>query len=118
MTFEAMIAQANNPKLLLGNGFSMAYDRDRFSFTSLLESAVDQKIISKDSEIYKLFEILQTSDFESVMKILDDSQHVIETYDPQYALLPNIKSDANNLKNYLVQIITNNHPDKCTDITD
>ena len=55
-------------------------------------------------------------DFESVMKILDDSYKVIETYDSKYSLLDTIKNDADSLKNYLVQIITNNHPDKCTDI--
>jgi len=42
----------------LGNGFSMAYDERRFSFTSLLQSAVDSGIIKKEDKIFKVFERL------------------------------------------------------------
>lgn len=41
--------------LLLGNGFSMAYNPKRFSFTSLLENAVERGLINKTSPIYNVF---------------------------------------------------------------
>src|SRR3990167_5930655 len=109
LSFEEVMAQANKPHLLLGNGFSIAYDKERFSFTSLLDSAVDQKIISKKSKLYKLFSKLNTADFENVMRSLNESVKVIESYTKNRKLIETIKSDASILKNHLVKIITNNH---------
>ena len=116
MKFEEVIKKTNNPRLLLGNGFSMAYDKKRFSFTSLLESATKSKIIKKNDFVYKVFKKLETADFESVMKILDDSQKIIEVYNGGEKLIKKINKDSSQLKSYLVAIITNNHPDVCTDI--
>jgi hypothetical protein len=110
-----------NRFLLLGNGFSMAYDKARFSFTSLLESAVDKKIIEIDSPVYNLFQNLETSDFEYVMKLLEDAQRVVDCYlagNNLKDLKDRLSKDATSLKEYLVKIITNNHPDKITEIPD
>lgn len=96
--------------ILLGNGFSQAFDKQRFSYTSLKKSAIEAHIINENDKVYQIFERLQTSDFETVMKILDDSSLVISVYD-QKSLIPNeIKSDSQKLKGYLAKIITNNHP--------
>lgn len=116
LTFDDVIEQANTPHLLIGNGFSMAYDKDRFSFTSLLDSAVSDGIISKDSNIYRLFEQLATSDFESIMRLLDDSKVVVSIYSKDESLQDQIAKDADDLKSYLVKIITNNHPEKSTSL--
>ena len=116
--FEEVIKKTTNPYLLLGNGFSMSYDKKRFSFTSLLDSAIKSKIIKKKDFIYKVFEKLKTADFESVMKILDNSQKVISVYKGEKKLIKKIIEDSGQLKEYLVKIITNNHPDICTDIAD
>lgn len=118
LTFEEVIKQTNKPHLLLGNGFSMAYDPERFSFTSLLQSAIDLKIIDKKDFIYRVFETLKTADFESVMKMLDDSRQVIKIYDDKAGLDAKIEKDSTQLKKHLVSIITNNHPAICTEIAD
>lgn len=118
LKFEEVMKMAKEPHLLLGNGFSMAYDSKRFSFTSLLESAVKSKIIKKDNFVYKVFEKLQTADFESVMKILDDSIKIVEVYKGEEKLVKKIEEDSKRLKEYLVKIITNNHPSICTEIPD
>ena len=94
LTFAQVMAKTKNPHLLLGNGFSMAYDSKRFSFTSLLQSAIDSSIINKDDLIYKVFEKLGTADFESVMKILDDSQKIIKIYDENGDLVKTVKKDS------------------------
>ena len=118
LTFAQVMAKTKNPHLLLGNGFSMAYDSKRFSFTSLLQSAIDSSIINKDDLIYKVFEKLGTADFESVMKILDDSQKIIKIYDENGDLVKTVKKDSEQLKKHLAQVITNNHPEICTDVSD
>src|SRR3989344_89405 len=111
LTYDQALQEAGeNPVLLLGNGFCMAYDKERFSFTSLLDSAVKDKIIKKDSHIYQLFRRLDTADFESVMKLLDQSRQVVEVYEGEKSLKEELASDGANLKDYLVRIITNNHP--------
>lgn len=116
LTFPKVLEQVTTPHLLLGNGFSMSYDKNRFSFTSLLDSAVNDGILDKDSKIYKLFTDLATADFENVMRLLDDSQKVVAVYSDDDKLLKEIMLDSANLKEYLVKIITNNHPEKSTSI--
>jgi len=116
LTFSQVIERTNTPHLLIGNGFSMAYDPSRFSFTTLLESAVQENIIQENSHVYKVFQRLETADFESVMKILDETEKVVDVYEGDENLKQEIAEDATNLKGYLVAIITNNHPAKSTDI--
>jgi hypothetical protein len=125
ITFEEAYKKAEENKkngnekisLLLGNGFSMAYDSKRFSYSNLLESAKQQGIIKPDSKILSLFNKLGTSDFEKVIKTLEDGKLVTETYNPEHDT-KQIGKDAENLKKHLVDIITNNHPEKSTEITD
>ncbi len=105
--------------LLLGNGFSMSYNKDRFSFTSLLESAVKKGLIEKSSPIYQIFKEFDTKDFEEVVKLLETSVKVLD----KYAVLNDsdktkILEDSILLKKHLVDIITNNHPEKITEISD
>ena len=118
LTFKQVIQQANKPHLLLGNGFSMAYDSSRFSFTTLLQSAVDSGVIQKESEIYRVFEKLATSDFENVMRALKDAEQIVEVYQGDNQIRERMRLDTENLKRYLVQILTNNHPEKSTDLTE
>ncbi len=117
LTFEEVLNQTHKPFLLLGNGFSMAYDHKRFSFTTLLESAITEGIISENSEIYKVFQKLETADFESVMRILEDSEKIVGIYGGEKELQEKIMEDNKKLKEYLVKIITNNHPEKSTSLT-
>jgi hypothetical protein len=47
LTYEEVKDNIKNEKrvLLLGNGFSMAYNKERFSFTNLFDSAVEKGFI-------------------------------------------------------------------------
>ena len=118
MKYEEVIEKTTKPHLLLGNGFSMAYEKRKFSFTSLLNSAIRSKIIKKKDFIYKVFEKLETADFESVMKMLDNSQKIIKVYNGEQELIKKISKDSKQLKIHLVKIITNNHPKICTEVSD
>lgn len=103
--------------LFLGNGFSMAYDHKRFSFTNLLQSAVNNGIIVKDSEMHNIFKSLGTSDFENVIKLLESSSNVLSIYDSNSSNVINkLNLDSKALKNHLVDVVTNNHPEKATKI--
>ena len=117
MTFDEVMKVCKNPYLLLGNGFSIAYNPERFSFTTLLESAVKNKIITKEGEVYKVFQELATADFESVMRSLESATKIVGVYGGSKSMQAKIQKDSENLKEYLVKIITNNHPAKSTDLT-
>jgi len=121
LTYDEVLSQSAKDKrfLLTGNGFSISYNYERFSFTSLLESAVSNNLIKKESPIYSVFQEFATKDFEEVVKLLETSVKVVEKYkaintkDKEL-----IKNDAKALKRHLVNIITNNHPEKITEISD
>lgn len=122
-TFDEIIAKTNQEKrfLLLGNGFSMAYDFNRFSFTSLLDSAIKEKIIIANSPIHEMFKRLETADFEYIMRLLEDAHKTINCYDTNKCakdIENSLIEDSIKLKYYLVDIITNNHPEKITEIED
>lgn len=113
------ITQSDKRFLLTGNGFSISYNYERFSFTSLLESAVKNDLIDIESPIYKVFQEFATKDFEEVVKLLETSVKVVEQYnaiDEETKQI--IQNDAKKLKKHLVEIITNNHPEKITEISD
>lgn len=118
MSFNDVLKACTKPYLLLGNGFSISYSPERFSFTTLLESAVEHKIITKQSEVYKVFQELATADFESVMRSLESATKIVGVYRGPKTMQAKIQKDSENLKEYLVKIITNNHPAKSTDLTD
>ena len=58
--------------LLLGNGFSIAYDKNKFSFKNLFDYA-KKNVISPNSPIMKHFEELQSYDFEIIIKYLENA---------------------------------------------
>jgi len=117
LNFEEVLKQSVTPHLLLGNGFSMAYDPKRFSFTTLLESAVTSGVMKEDCEIYKIFKKLATADFERVMRSLEDAEGIVEVYAGDPILRKKLKNDGSTLKEHLVKIVTNNHPEKSTSLT-
>lgn len=121
ISYDDVIKKTNGQKnyLLLGNGFSMSYNRDRFSFTSLLENAVEKGLIKEDSPIYTIFKEFDTKDFEEVVKLLETSVKVLKSYGALHrSYEKQILEDAEALKKHLVEVITNNHPEKITDISD
>ena len=104
--------------LLLGNGFSIAYDYNRFSYAALLQRAKDEGLIGTISG--KLFDALKTQDFEAVIKSLSSSIDALQILDSvKYAseiiLLTN---EVDRLKEALAQVLAALHPDRPFDISD
>jgi hypothetical protein len=93
--------------LLLGNGFSIRH----FKYNTLLEESG----LKPDEPIRLLFDLLETVDFERVVKVLEDASVVETVYgnDPHSAEL---QTDANRLREALVHAVRTSHPGHREDI--
>ncbi len=119
ITFEQALQHAKASQktisILIGNGFSMAYDSNRFSFTNLFESAREQGYIEKGSKLEQLFIKLNTYDFEKVIRSLENGCMVGGIYHESDNT--EIEKDIKALKKHLVRTVLNNHPEKATSIS-
>lgn len=98
--------------LLLGNGFSMAYDSNIFSYNALhsfIEN-IDNDLLSK------LFEIVNTKDFELVMQQLDNFSQLVAAFDAESPLQADIRQASNLLKTSLIDAIKELHPSHVFDV--
>ncbi|MEO0428339.1 MAG: DUF4917 family protein [Pseudomonadota bacterium] len=86
--------------ILLGNGFSIKY----FSYPSLLKASK----ISGESSIGKLFDLLEITDFEIVIKALEDASVVDRAF--QDSSDSKYQSSARQVRSYLIDAITKCHP--------
>ena len=95
LTFDDALKKAQGKKhLLLGNGFSIALDHTIFSYGSLLENADFSDIPTGP----KLFKALETSDFESVIRRLNDLAKIIHLYPEGSSIREQITEDAKRIK--------------------
>jgi hypothetical protein len=103
------------PHLLLANGFSIACRSDIFVYKRLFEQAD----FSNSPEAAKTFSRLGTTDFEKVIRSLQDAAKVASVYRPMdEELVTKLLKDADLLKELLVQTIASSHPERPTDIQD
>lgn len=108
-TFDDVLASIKlNPQrqfhLLLGNGFSMAYDRDIFSYDAL------QKAISDDKDLSRIFDIVETSNFELIMQYLDKCSALITALGGDSKLKERIDTARIKLKKSLLKAVKDLHP--------
>lgn len=109
-TYAEVIASLEQKKrqkhLLLGNGFSMAYDKDIFSYNAL------SKFIETtgDALLTTLFEKLNTKNFETIMQQLDNFCTIAEVFSDDPNLVPRIKSASEKLKLSLIDAVKTLHP--------
>lgn len=93
--------------LLLGNGFSMAYDSKIFSY-----NALHRFIEDLDNELLsKLFEIVNTKNFELVMQQLDNFCELIEAFGSDKVLKSKVEEAGIKLKESLINAIEELHPE-------
>lgn len=109
---------SKKPTLLVGNGFSIAFNKSIFTYKSLYEQAQEKGIVNKlSSSIPKLFESVNTFDFEYIMQVLKHFGIAGTSYNVDENVLMLAKQDEDFLKKILVEAITNNHPDNPNNIT-
>lgn len=115
-TFAQCIAGSTGKKhVLLGNGFSRACRDHIFSYQSLFDSADFQTLSPRAKS---LFQTLNTTDFEIIMKVLKSSSLIGPAYDVPAAISQLQDSDAQLLRSILIQTIAGHHPALPSDIND
>ena len=100
-------SQYKKRHLILGNGFIIALRPDIFHYGSLFSKAD----FSGHPSLPRVFEVLDTQDFEIAIRHLEAGSKLAEIYGPQSPTMAlAMSADAAALKEILVQTIAKNHP--------
>ncbi len=98
---------------MLGNGFSIALRPDIFTYNALLEQAGKSGKISK--RIETVFQAMNCTDFETVIRVLRDSANVVPAYltDKPTATKTArlLRSDADAVRELLARAVSDSHPE-------
>ncbi len=100
--------------LLLGNGFSMSYDSNIFSYNALSQF-LDK---SENEVLQKLFHIVKTSNFELMMQQLENVAQIAEVFGADKTVVNNIRQATTILKESLIDAIKDLHPEHVFAIPD
>lgn len=111
MTFPEVIARlrrsGRTTSLLMGNGFSMAYDRDIFSYNALYDFLESQN----DPLLNKLFGAIKTKNFELVMQQLDTTIALLDAVGAEVGIKQQILDATEKLKLSLLRSVKELHPE-------
>ncbi len=102
------------PSILLANGFSQAWDHNIFNYQNLLQQA---SFGSREAIIRDIFTSFDTFDFEKIMRALEAAELVCDSYAVDQAKIDEIKADQEQLKDSLIQVISQTHPLRSSNIT-
>ena len=107
--------QFSKRHLLLGNGFSIACRPDIFHYGSLFSKAD----FSGNANLIRVFEALDTQDFEIAIRNLEAGAKLLPIYASSHAAAADqMLADAAALKEILLNTIAHNHPNVPGDIPD
>lgn len=107
--------RGSNRRLLLGNGFSIACRPKIFTYSSLFRAVRERAGEFLDAA----FEILNTHDFEAVIRFLEQSAVFNKRFEfGSNDFASQSENAANNLKGLLVEAIAERHPVRPSDIDD
>lgn len=104
---KSLHAKKRTKHLLLGNGFSMSYDSEIFSYNALAKflDNVDDPILKQ------LFEIIKTSNFELLMEQLENVAQIAEVFGAEKSVVNKIHEASTTLKLSLIDAIKSLHPE-------
>jgi hypothetical protein len=102
-----LIKEKRTKHLLLGNGFSMAYDAKIFSYNAL-STFIEN---SEDELLKQLFKSINTKNFEIIMQQLDLLTDVAKVFNAEKELIDKIQQTSENLKNSLINAVQVMHPE-------
>jgi hypothetical protein len=95
------------PNLLLGNGFSMAYDKGIFSYNALSDFMKK----SSDNVFWdKLRGAVKTKNIELIMQKIDSAINILEVFDDNSDLKSKLELMREELKESLIKAISELHP--------
>jgi len=108
---DVLTSIKKNPKrpfhLLLGNGFSVAYDAKIFSYNALHDFVANLK----DPDLSKVLDVIGTRNFEVIMQHLDHCSALIGAFDGNSQLKQRIEAASAKLKKSLLEAVKSLHPE-------
>lgn len=100
--------------LLLGNGFSIAYNPTIFSY-----NALSNYVKNNNCEgLNKLFDCVKTTNFETVLRELRIAYKLCKVFGAENLVLSKIIASGKLLKNHLIEAIESLHPEHVFKISD
>ena len=110
-TYDEIIVYLDKTKrqrhLLFGNGFSMAYDANIFSYNAL--STFIEK--TNNDLLMKLFEVINTKNFELIMQQLDNFVEIAKAFGVDKTFIDKLLEANEILKNSLIEAVKELHPE-------
>jgi Domain of unknown function (DUF4917) len=115
-TFEgALGTAATTPKLLVGNGFSIAWSPQAFAYGALLDKADFSGLSCAAAD---LFGALRTTDFEVVIDRLRAVDAIVSMYEPNSELARRAEEDSAVVREALAVALAANHPHNVGEVSD
>lgn len=93
--------------LLLGNGFSMAYDSNIFSYNALHDFITNLD----DPDLTTVLGVIETKNFEIIMQQLDNFSAIIDAFGGDSALKEKVDAASSRLKSSLLNAVKSLHPE-------
>jgi len=111
-TFDDVLAsikknRSRNYHLLLGNGFSIAYDSKIFSYNALHDFIKNLK----DKDISKILDVIETKNFEIIMQHLENFSALIKALGGNPALKKRVDKATSKIKISLLNAVKALHPE-------
>ena len=104
---QKLNARPKPKHLIMGNGFSMSYDHTIFSYNALYDFI--EKL--EDPTLSKLFEVINTKNFELIMRQLDNFIELAKAFRIDENMV-NALTDANQLmQKSLIDAVSALHPE-------
>lgn len=102
-----LLSKGRNLNLLVGNGFSISYDHEIFSYNAL------QKFIDDldDPVLNKLFNIARSKNLEVIMQQLRIVSELLATFGDMSELTQRIREADDKLRNGLIEAVKALHPE-------
>lgn len=98
------------PAVLLGNGFSRAFDNGRFDYGALYDVA------GFPPHLAAVFNAFGTRDFETILRRLDQSLQLLPLYGAPANVIAQLRDDRQAVRTSLVNALTQHHPASSYDI--
>ena len=96
-----------NFHLLLGNGFSIAYDPGIFSYNALHDFITNLN----DHDLLKILEVIETRNFEVIMQHLDNFSALIDAFGVGEKIKKRVDAASLKLKSSLLDAVKALHPE-------
>lgn len=100
--------------LIMGNGFSMAYDAKIFSYNALYNFIEELN----DEVLSKLFSVINNKNFELVMRELENFIEIAKIFNSDSGLITDLISAKEKLQNSLIQAVSEMHPEHVFEVSE